>query len=54
MPAVIHPRRMRHAHLADHLRGKMEKRERLVVALDIQLGPIAHRDRALHFAVPHC
>src|SRR3954452_18147814 len=33
MPAVIEPRRMRDADLADHLRGEMKESQRLVVAL---------------------
>ena len=53
MPAVIHPRRMGDADLAEHLRGKVEERERLVIALDIQLWPVAHErgcSTPLHFA----
>jgi hypothetical protein len=30
------------AELAEHLRGEVKKGERLVVSLDVELGPIAH------------
>ena len=33
---------MRDADLADHLRGKVQDGERLMVALDVQLWPVAH------------
>ena len=43
MPAVIHPRRVGDADLAEHLRCEVQQRERLVIAFDVQLGPVAHR-----------
>ena len=42
MPAVVHPRRVRDADLADHLRGEVKQRQGLVIALDAKLGPVAH------------
>jgi hypothetical protein len=29
--------------LAEHLRGEVKDRERLMIALDAKLGPVAHR-----------
>ena len=50
------PRRMRDADLAEHLRGEVQDRERLVVALDVELGQsLIARDLStpLHFALRH-
>src|SRR6476661_10473682 len=43
MPAVVHPRCVGDPELSQHLGGEVEQGERLVVALDAQLGPVAHR-----------
>jgi hypothetical protein len=55
MPAVIHPRRVGDADLAQHLRGEMQQGEGFVVVLDAELGPIAHPKKLstpLHFSLP--
>ena len=49
VPAVVHPRRIGHADLADHLRGEVEHRQGLVVVLDRQLRPVAHRAQDFAF-----
>ena len=38
MPAVIHPRRMGDADLAQHLRREVQDGQRLVIAFDISWG----------------
>jgi hypothetical protein len=45
---------VRDADLAKHLRGEVENRQGLVIALDTEFGPAAHRFPPLPFAVRHC
>jgi hypothetical protein len=40
---MIHPRRVSHADLSEHLRSKVQDREGLVIAFDAELGPVAHQ-----------
>src|SRR5262249_37267908 len=43
VPSMVHPRRMRDTNLAQHLSRQVEDGKRLVIALDAELGPLAHR-----------
>jgi len=54
VPTVIDPWRMRNSDLAEHLRGKVQDGESLVIAFSAQLGPVVHDVPPLHFAVRHC
>ena len=42
VPAMIHPRRMGDANLAEHLRGEVKHGEGLMITLKFELGPVAH------------
>ena len=49
VPAVVDPRRIGDADLAQHLRGEVQHRQGLVVVLNGQLGPVAHLIPAFAF-----
>ena len=54
VPTVIEPWRMGNSELAEHLRGKVQDGESLVISFGAQLGPVVHDVPPLHFAVRHC